>query len=149
MIDMKNHNERKNACKRMRRDQLSTSLPPSKSSPTLFILTQIHIILPPLSPSRIRIISPQNVRNSSSSNTGEVDEKVGCPNKCPLFRRVVLVLLLWMRSKPSYPRLGGRDVDAWVLRGAPVRCRIRNYHPESLVRNARNSNGRSVFKLGF
>ena len=49
MIDMKNYNERKNACKRMRRDQLSTSLPPSKSSPTLFILTQIHIILTPLS----------------------------------------------------------------------------------------------------
>ena len=134
MIDMKNHNERKNARKRMRRDQLSTSLPPSKSS-TLFILT----------------LSPLSSKNHLPPKraAGEGDEKVGCPNKRTLFRRVVLALLLWMRSKPSYPRLGGRDVDAWVLRGAPVRCRTRNYHPESLVRNARDSNGRSVFELGF
>ena len=112
MIGMKNHTERKNVCKRMRRDQLNTSLPHSKSSPTLFMLTQIHIILPPLSPRRIGIISPQNVRISSSSNAGGVSEKAGCRNKRTVLRRVVLGLLLWMRSKPSYPRLGGRDVDA-------------------------------------
>ena len=90
MIDMKNHNERKNACNRMRRDQLSTSLPPSKSCPTLFILTQIHIILPPLPQVELKSSPPKTCGSHRRPTQARWTSKVGCPNKRTLFRRVVL-----------------------------------------------------------